>query len=121
MNPEDFIQQYESALASQNWNKVSPLVHNKVSVTFSDGSTHIGQAKVEKAFKRNFSLIENENYQMKNIFWLHKADDMAVYLFNFHWTGRIKGKLASGQGKGTSVLLKEEGKCYLLCEHLSRV
>lgn len=118
MIPETFIQQYETALASQNWSEVAPLVHKNVSVTFSDGSRHIGQDQVQKAFEQNFSLIENEDYKMENIHWLHSSAEMAVYLFDFSWKGLVRGKMASGQGTGTSVLINEEGKWYLLCEHL---
>ena len=42
----------------------------------------------------------------------------AVYLFEFHWSGIINEKPASGLGRGTSVLIKEADRWLLLVEHL---
>ncbi|MCE7990651.1 MAG: nuclear transport factor 2 family protein [Roseivirga sp.] len=120
MNPEEFIKSYETALGTQNWTLVEPLVSKNVSVTFSNGMTHIGKENVQKAFEKNFSLIQNENYVVENIKWLVKDNKYAVYLFEFNWTGIIQGKPASGNGIGTSVLIKEDSKWKLLTEHLGR-
>jgi len=120
MTPEDFIDSYEAALGTQDWKEVEPLVSKHVSVTFSNGTVHIGKENVQKAFERNFSLIKNEKYAIENIKWLTKDKMHAVYLFEFHWTGVIEGKSASGNGIGTSVLVKEGSKWKLLTEHLGR-
>lgn len=113
-----FIKAYEEALASQDWKQVEPLLSDEVSVSFSNGSVHIGKDAVQKAFEHNFANIKSEKYSMQNIVWLKKAQNFAVYLFEFSWTGIINNKPASGSGIGTSVLVKEEGKWKLLSEHL---
>ena len=46
MNPETFIEKYEAALATQDWQQVAPLVHPDVCVTFSSGSVHVGKTAV---------------------------------------------------------------------------
>ncbi|MEM6803515.1 MAG: nuclear transport factor 2 family protein [Bacteroidota bacterium] len=115
---EEFIKTYENALASQDWKKVAPLFSDQVSVTFSNGSVHIGKDAVQKAFERNFTSIKSENYIMKNIVWLKREANFAVYLFEFAWTGIVHNQPASGKGVGTSVLLKEAGQWKLLSEHL---
>lgn len=120
MNPEEFIKSYEKALGTQNWEVVEPLISENVSVTFSDGRVHIGKENVQKAFERNFSLIKNEKYSVDNIKWLVKDKKYAVYLFEFNWTGIIESKSVSGNGIGTSVLIKEDAKWKLLTEHLGR-
>ncbi|GAB1857664.1 hypothetical protein MHTCC0001_25010 [Flavobacteriaceae bacterium MHTCC 0001] len=121
MNPEAFIKLYEMALGTQDWNLVEPLVAENVSVTFSNGTTYIGKENVKKAFEKNFSLIKNEVYAVKNIRWLVKDEKYAVYIFEFNWTGVVNGKSVSGQGIGTSVLMKEDNiKWKLLVEHLGR-
>ena len=118
MKPEDFIQAYEQALRTQDWKQVEPLVHSDVCVTFSNGSVHKGKDEVGKAFIRNFSLIKDEVYSISNVHWVRKDDNTAVYLFDFHWTGIINEKQASGSGRGTSVLVKENEQWKLLIEHL---
>ncbi len=118
MNPEDFIRAYESALASQDWSQVDPLVHADACVTFSNGAVHKGKHEVQKAFEKNFSLIKDETYSINNVHWVMKSPETAIYLFEFNWSGIINDKPASGGGRGTSVLVDEDGKWKLLVEHL---
>ncbi len=120
MTAEEFVKSYESALGTQDWKVVEPLVSENVTVTFSNGAIHIGKENVQKAFEKNFSIIKNENYTVENIRWLVKDNKYAVYVFEFNWTGSIEGKSASGNGIGTSVLIKEDTKWKLLTEHLGR-
>ena len=118
MSAEEFIRAYEQALASQDWGKVNPLVHENACVTFSNGSVHKGKVEVRSAFEKNFSLIKDEKYSISNVHWVKKDSETAVYLFDFSWSGIINDKPASGVGRGTSVLIKENDKWQLLVEHL---
>lgn len=120
MNPDNFITTYETALASQNWKAVEPLVSNHVSVTFSNGNVHQGKHEVQKAFENNFSKIKSEKYVMENIVWLKKEQTFAVYLFEFNWSGIVDNKLVSGSGIGTSVIIQEDKVWKLLTEHLGK-
>jgi ketosteroid isomerase-like protein len=61
--PEAFLTAYERALATQEWENVAPLIHDDCVVTFSEG-THTGKAAVERAFRRTFSTIQNERFQI---------------------------------------------------------
>ncbi|MEO0507965.1 MAG: nuclear transport factor 2 family protein [Bacteroidota bacterium] len=120
MKPEDFITAYESALATQNWTNIEPLISESASVTFSNGSVHLGKSNVQKAFENNFKKIKNEAYAVDNVRWLSKKETFAVYLFDFHWTGIVNGNSVSGNGIGTSVLVKENHSWKLLTEHLGK-
>lgn len=120
MTPEEFLTAYETALAAQDWALVALLMTPNVSVTFSNGTVHIGKQKVQAAFENNFATIKNEKYAIEHVVWLKKETMYAVYLFEFNWTGLINDKLVSGNGIGTSVIIKE-GECWkLLTEHLGR-
>ena len=118
MIPEDFVERYEAALATQRWEFVAPLVHDDVCVTFSDGAYFRGKSEVQKAFEKNFALIKDERYSISDIHWVRRTGQYAVYTFTFHWAGFIDGKQVTGAGRGTSVLVKEDGKWLLLTEHL---
>lgn len=118
MNPEDFIRAYEQALGTQDWIEVEPLVHRDACVTFSSGVVHKGVTQVKAAFEKNFSSIKDEKYSISNVHWVMKNDATAVYLFDFHWSGMINGKPASGAGRGTSVIVRDGSKWKLLVEHL---
>ena len=118
MTPEDFIRAYESALASQDWRFVEPLVHGNVLVTFSNGAVHVGREAVRAAFESNFNAIEDEEYRISNVHWVLRNPDVAVYVFDFAWSGRIGGRAAQGGGRGTSVVVRDGEHWKLLLEHL---
>ncbi len=120
MTPQDFIKNYEKALATQDWKNVAPLMAEQASVTFSNGVVHMGKAAVKMAFEKNFALIKNEAYNISNVRWLLLGETTAVYLFEFSWKGIINGKAAGGNGIGTSVLIREQDKWVLLTEHLGK-
>lgn len=111
------MQVYAEALASQDWANVAPLIHEDACVQFSEG-TYKGKVKVRSAFERAFQLIKDEKYVISNVDWLEKTDDLAVCIYTFAWSGLIHGKEASGGGRGTSVLKKENGRWQILLEHL---
>ena len=113
----DFIAAYEQALATQNWQEVAPLIHERCVATFSEG-TYVGKAAVESAFRRTFSLIEDEKYRIDQVHWVLERPNTAAMVFRFQWSGLVDGQPASGAGRGTSVLVKQEGRWQLLCEHL---
>jgi len=120
MRPENFIETYQAALGTQKWSEVEPLISDVVCVTFSNGTVHLGKNKVRIAFERNFDKIKSEKYVIDNVKWLKKENDYAVYVFEFNWSGIIDGKSVSGNGIGTSVIIKENEKWKLLTEHLGK-
>ena len=118
MHPSVFIQQYQAALAAQSWQQVAPLIHRNATVTFSTGAVHTGIAAIQQAYERNFTLIKNEQYIVSDIHWLAEGPAMAVYTFGFEWKGIINGEPAGGKGRGTAVLINNNGQWQLLAEHL---
>lgn len=120
MKLEEFVKCYEEGLASQDWDIVDPLISDNASVTFSDGTVHIGKENVRKAFVNNFDQIKSEEYSIKDVKWLVKDETYAVYLFEYYWSGIISGKPISGNGIGTSVIVLQDDSWKLLTEHLGR-
>ncbi|MDN3612539.1 nuclear transport factor 2 family protein [Vibrio ostreicida] len=113
----EFIKAYELALASQDWNELSPLVHDDCVVTFSEG-THKGKEQVEAAFRKTFALIKDETYKISHIYCAIESDSVAVFSFNFDWSGVIDGKIESGGGRGTSTIVRSDKQWQLISEHL---
>ncbi len=117
LTPVDFIQSYEKALSTQNWDNVQDLIHPDCVVTFTNG-TYKGKPAVEQVFRKNFELIKNENYSITNIHFVIEKPDYAVFIFNYNWSGIINGKPAKGGGRGTSVIVRSNGRWQLISEHL---
>lgn len=117
MTPDAFLETYEAALVSHDWEKVAPLVHDDVAVTFSNG-THRGKGEVEAAYRRNCTFIREETYTIRNVHWVSQDDVHAVCQYTFAWSGLVSGGPAEGGGRGTSVLKKEGDRWLLVTEHL---
>ena len=118
MSAENFIDEYSAALASQDWEKVAPLIHEDACVTFSSGAVHIGIKPIAEAYKKNFSLIKNEQYAISDVHWVKLNDEVAVYLFKFTWRGIINGQEARGGGRGTATIMLVKNRWQLIAEHL---
>jgi len=120
MTPKDFIKDYEKALAAQDWKFVSPLISDSACVIFSNGQINSGKDAVKQAYEYNFRKIKNEKYTIENVIWIKTEETFAIYLFDYFWTGIVNGELLSGNGIGTTVILKEGTKWKLLSEHLGK-
>ncbi|MCH2164672.1 MAG: nuclear transport factor 2 family protein [Marinovum sp.] len=103
--PQDFVSQYESALGTQEWAQVAPLIHDGARVVFSNGRLLEGKAAIKDAYEANFRAIEGEDFRIENVQWLTSSDASAAYMFDFHWAGIINGTAASGAGRGMAVLI----------------
>ncbi|MEM1130842.1 MAG: nuclear transport factor 2 family protein [Pseudomonadota bacterium] len=118
MSARDFVKEYETALGTQDWNAVAPLISDDARVVFSNGALHEGKDAIRAAYERNFETISNEDYRVENVHWLTESADSAAYMFEFYWTGTIDGREVSGSGRGTAVLVREADRWLLVGEQL---
>ncbi len=118
MAPEDFVKSYEAALGRQDWESVAPLIADTARVVFSDGRVLSGKAAIRAAYEHNFATIKGEEFRVENVEWLVRTDKAAAYGFDFRWSGYIDGQLASGSGRGTAVLARQDEVWVLVGEQL---
>jgi ketosteroid isomerase-like protein len=93
-------------------------MHPDVCVTFSNGKSFRGREEVGEAFSANFSLIEDERYEIADVHWIAKDECHAACAYVFRWSGVIGGEPAEGAGRGTTLLTNEAGSWLILAEHL---
>jgi ketosteroid isomerase-like protein len=114
----EFIRTYEQATNSHDITQLIPLIAPGAVYWFSDGS-HRGGEAILAAIAETFATIHDEIYQINDLEWITYSDDHAVCRYRFAWTGTIEGRLRSGSGRGTNVLINSAGTWQMLHEHLS--
>ena len=113
----DFLIAYETALATQDWVQVAPLIHDDCVAVFTE-ATFRGKEAVGAAFRKTFALIQDETYVISEVQVIRQTADLVVLSYDFAWSGLINDQSAAGGGRGTSVLVRENGRWLLLYEHL---
>lgn len=116
---DEFILNYEKATNSHDFDRCEQLVDTDAIYYFSDG-TFIGINQIRQAFESTWKAIENEVYEIKNVEWLHKEEDIGVCVYDFSWKGIVNGEQKSGGGRGTNVIVKKENAWKMVHEHLSK-
>lgn len=114
-----FMHRYEQATNRHDFGELVPLIAEDATYWFTEGSYH-GTAEIREAVERTFATILDEVYRIDELEWVAITDGFAVCRYRFCWTGLVDGKPASGQGRGTNVVTKQNGAWKMLHEHLSR-
>lgn len=121
MTPHEAMRSYQQALLARNLDQTMALIADDAVYLFSNETSHIGKAAIERAIDFNFQTIRNETYEVRGLHWLVNGEAMAACVYQFHWTGEINGQEMSGNGRGTNVLRREDdGSWKIVHEHLSK-
>jgi ketosteroid isomerase-like protein len=117
---DEFMLAYERATNSHDVEATLSLIDEDAVYLFSDESVHVGKGAIGKVLTRNFDLIEDESYSIQNVKWLADSGDVAACVYDYSWSGVINGELASGCGRGTTILRRNDDGWKVVHEHLSR-
>ena len=120
MSPIEFMREYESSGRTGGVEHTLRLIHDDAVYWFSDGTSHVGKAAIERAIRRNFDAIKDETYRISELVWMAHSPDVAACTYRYDWSGTIDGEPASGFGRGTSVLVRNSDSWLVVHEHLSR-
>jgi ketosteroid isomerase-like protein len=117
MDHNEALDHYVQKLNTHAWDQIAPLVTHDAVFVFTEG-TFVGKEAAKAAFEKTFNLIKDEQYSLDGVKWTAVTDTMAACHYEFRWKGLIEGQEASGGGRGTSILVKVEGRWLIAHEHL---
>jgi len=120
MTPTEFIREYEAAGGTRNLDALLALIADDAVFLFSNQTSHVGKDAIRKAIQANFDTIEAETYSISELRWPAATDALAICVYEFDWCGEIAGKPASGSGRGTTAIRRDDGAWRVVHEHLSR-
>lgn len=113
-----FLQAYEDATNSHDFDQIEPLLTEDAKYFFSEG-TFQGLAELRAIFQKNWDTVQEEVYRLRQVEWLAVSDEVAVCTYTYHWHGFFQGEHKEGSGRGTNVLVKRKGQWLMHHEHLS--
>ena len=120
MTAAEFIREYEAASRAHELERTLSLIDDDAIYWFSDGTSHVGKAAIERAIRNNFETIKDGDFAITDIVWVIESADVAACTYRFTWSGLVHGTPASGSGRGTSVLSRRGDSWVVVHEHLSK-
>ena len=109
MNHETVLTTYVEKLNTHSWEQIAVHVAKEAVFVFTEG-TFIGHEAAKQSFEKTFALIQNEEFSLHDIAWSVVTTEVAVCHYKFCWKGLISGQQAEGEGRGTSILRKADGR-----------
>ncbi|WP_327212392.1 nuclear transport factor 2 family protein (plasmid) [Rhizobium beringeri] len=119
MHPQDHMKLYEASVNLRRFDEVAPLISAEAVFWFTDG-TYRGIDAIKAAFEETWRKLHNEVYWLEDVDWIAVGDTVASCTYRFRWRADIDGKTYEGDGRGTTILRKEDTQWKIVHEHLSR-
>lgn len=113
-----FIKDYVDATNSHNFAKVQELLLPDAIYWFNKNESK-GIAAIKANFESTWSYLPDEVYGIKNVRWLSVEKNSATCIYEYTYQGTHEGKPLKGGGRGTTILVKHNGKWRIAHEHLS--
>lgn len=117
-----FLHQFEEIAAKEDFDLVAPMVHAHAYFRFNDGDFK-GQAAVRGAFEKTWkgsANVRKERFYLTDIEVLSVDARSATATYTYNWEGSMDGQSFRIQGRGTRVIVVEDGRIQVIHEHLSR-
>ncbi len=116
---DTFLEAYEKAANSRNFDAVEPLVTEDAVFWFTNGAFE-GRAAIRRAFEDTWAKIQDENYSISDVKWIVASYWSSVCTYNFKSKGVVDGKQQIYGGRGTNVLRRLNGSWRIAHAHLSK-
>ncbi len=113
-----FLRAYVDATNSHDFATVRPLLTADAVYWFNKSESQ-GLEAIQKNFEASWSYLPDEVYGIENVKWLSIEKNSAACLYEYTYQGTHAGKPVKGRGRGTSVLVKQNGNWKVAHEHLS--
>lgn len=117
-----FLERFEALAEQEDFRKIEEMVHERAYFRFNDGD-FIGRQAVRAAFEKTWQGghgIRKERFYLTDVTVLSTDRASAAVTYTYNWEGVMQDKPFRIQGRGTRVLVRENGRLQIIHEHLSR-
>lgn len=117
-----FLHHFEEIAAKEDFDLLEDMIHERAFFRFNDGD-FVGRDAVRAAFEKTWrgsAGVRKERFYLSDIVVLSADHASATATYTYHWEGSMEGRSFQIQGRGTRVIVLEQGRPQILHEHLSR-
>ena len=118
----EFLNRFEELAEKEDFDLVARMVHEDAIFRFNDGD-FVGRQAVRGAFEKTWRSgggAKKERFFLTDIQVLSVDERSATATYTWNWQGSMDGQSFRLQGRGTRVLVVEDGQLQIIHEHLSR-
>ena len=117
-----FLNDFEALAEKENFDLIEDMIHDQAFFRFNDGD-FVGKQSVRGAFEKTWkgsANVKKERFYLTDIRVLTVDEASATATYTYNWEGNMDGKSFRIQGRGTRVLVVQNGRLQIIHEHLSR-
>ncbi len=117
-----FLNRFEETAEKENFDLIQDMIHDNAFIRFNDGD-FVGKQAVRGAFEKTWkgsANVRKERFYLTDIQVLSVDARSAAATYTYNWEGTMDGRTFRVQGRGTRVLVVENGQLQIIHEHLSR-
>jgi ketosteroid isomerase-like protein len=116
-----FLNRFEEIAEKENFDLIQDMVHDNAFFRFNDGD-FVGKQAVRGAFEKTWqgsANVKKERFYLTEVQVLTIDATSATATYSYNWEGSMDGKSFAIRGRGTRVLIVENGRLQVIHEHLS--
>jgi len=117
-----FLNRFEEIAETENFDLILDMIHDDAFFRFNDGD-FVGKQAVREAFEKTWKgsvNVKKERFYLTEIQVLTVDRRSATATYTYNWEGAMDGQSFRIRGRGTRVLVVENGRVQIIHEHLSR-
>jgi ketosteroid isomerase-like protein len=117
-----FLNHFEELAMKEDFNLLREMIDERAYFRFNDGD-FVGRQAIQAAFEKTWRgdpTVRKARFYLTDIVVLTTDQASATATYTYNWEGSQGGREFKVQGRGTRVLVREEGRFRIIHEHLSR-
>lgn len=117
-----FLHEFEQLAEKEDFSLIREMIDEHAYFRFNDGD-FVGRAAIQTAFERTWRgdpTIKKSRLYLTDVTVLTVDEHTATATYTFNWEGAQGDHQFAIRGRGTRVLMHEDGRFRIVHEHLSR-
>lgn len=118
----EFLHQFEAIAEKEDFDLIRDMIDEQAYFRFNDGD-FIGRSAIQSVFEKTWRgdpTVKKARFYLTDIVVLTTDHRTATVTYTYNWEGSEGDHRFAIRGRGTRVLVLENGRFRIVHEHLSR-